>query len=185
MTSPSQITVPTDTPDGTVWYFINTRGGKCEEGIKIAVTVMGGEGGASGQCVAIACRSSNNGAAPAKDYECCSIADAFGYRASCAEGFTYYQWDRQSDSVGGWQDESVTCRTDGVGSPDGTCCVADGQTVPAGAAFPSDEEDDEDDEDDEDEEDEEDEDDLDAAGQQPGAHALAIAVALVYAAIAQ
>ena len=121
MTSPSQITVPTDTPDGTVWYFINTRGGKCEEGIKIAVTVTGGEGGTSGQCVAIACRSSNNGANPAKDYECCSIADSYGYKASCAVGFTYYQWDRQSDSVGGWQDESVTCRTDGASSPDGSC----------------------------------------------------------------
>ena len=180
MTSPSQITVPTDTPDGTVWYFINTRGGKCEEGIKIAVTVTGGEGGTSGQCVAIACRSSNNGANPAKDYECCSIADSYGYKASCAVGFTYYQWDRQSDSVGGWQDESVTCRTDGASSPspDGSCCVADGQTVPAGAALPSDGEDDADDEDDEDLG------DGAAAGLQPGVHALAITVALVYAAAA-
>ena len=102
-----------------------------------------------------------------------------GYKASCAEGFTYYQWDRKSDRVGGWQDESVTCRTDWAGSaalPDGSCCVADGQTVPAGAALPSDGEDDEDDE------------DLGvgaAAGLLPGAHALAITVALAYAAAAQ
>jgi len=88
--SPSLVIVPSDTPDGTILYFINTRGDHYSmKGIKVAVTVNGGPGGDSGQYVAVVCRTTHSGypssGVPVKDYECCSIADVHGYKASCAE----------------------------------------------------------------------------------------------------
>lgn len=136
--SPQLISVPADTPDGTVLYFINTRGDHCSsKGIKVAVTVNGGTGGDAGWCVAIACRTTHNEGSPTKDYECCSLADAYGYKASCAPGYTYYQWGRKSNSLGGWLDSSETCDSPNSGS----CCVVDGGVVPTGAALPSEDED--------------------------------------------
>ncbi|GMI11477.1 hypothetical protein TrLO_g5190 [Triparma laevis f. longispina] len=174
MTSPSLVTVSPDTPDGTVLYFINTRSNHCtDKGMKIAITVNGGDGGTSGQCVAIACRTTSSGppsnGVPVRDFECCSYADLYGYKASCADGYTYYNWDRKSDSKGGWQESSATCRTDGAGSPDGSCCVAEGGAVPSVATEPSDEEPDDTDPDDT---------DLDGGGSAVGLNLGAFALAL-------
>ena len=132
--SPSLVTVPTGTPDGTVLYFINNRATagvtKCESvGMKVAITVSGGAGGDAGQCVAVACRVTG----PPKnvlalDARCCSIA-ADHDKTSCADGFTYYQWGQASSSEGQWKGQ--TC------GGTGTCCVATaGGSPPAGAKLP-------------------------------------------------
>lgn len=135
--SPSLVTVPTDTPDGTVLYFINNRADagvtKCESvGMKVAVTITGGAGGDAGQCVAVACRVTGPPTdALALDARCCSFAADYGYEASCAEGFTYYQWG-QASSGGQWNGE--TCDAPLTG----TCCVATtGGSPPAGATLPT------------------------------------------------
>ena len=76
--SPSEVVVPTDTPDGTVLYFIDSYSDHCTaKGIKVAVTVTGGEGGTSGQCVAIACRvtTPQSEGVPLLDYSCCSVGE--------------------------------------------------------------------------------------------------------------
>jgi CPW-WPC domain-containing protein len=127
--SPSLVTVPTGTPDGTVLYFINNKETtglfametsgvtKCEsEGMKIAITVSGGAGGDAGQCVALACRTTGPTKALALDASCCSIAASNGYTASCAEGFMHYQGG-QASSSGEWSGE--TCDSPKTG----TCCV--------------------------------------------------------------
>ena len=133
--SPSLVTVPTDTPDGAVLYFINNRATsgvtKCESvGIKIAITVSGGTGGDAGQCVAVACRVTGPPTnALALDASCCSVAASNGYTASCAEGFTYYQWG-QASSGGEWN--GATCDSPMTG----TCCVATtGGSPPTGATL--------------------------------------------------
>lgn len=134
--SPSLVNVSTSTPDGTVLYFINNRATdgvtKCESvGMKVAVTIAGGAGGDTGQCVAVACRVTGPPTdALALDADCCSIAADYGYVASCAEGFTYYQWGQQS-SNGQWN--GATCDSPSTG----TCCVATtGGSPPAGATLP-------------------------------------------------
>ena len=146
--SPSKLVIPTTTPDGTILYFINNRAAqwydtKCDsEGIKVAVTVSGGCGFSSGcygagECVAVACRIDG----PQRwgtnkltlDQRCCSIADGSVYKASCASGFTYYQWGKASTN-GEWTGDTCTSST---GFYDyGTCCVASGGVVPSGATLP-------------------------------------------------
>ena len=128
MGSPSQVPVDSDTPDGSILYFIGTRSGDCaDKGIKVAVTINGGAGGTAGQCFPLACRTiGGQNTVLALDYQCCSVADAHGYKASCADGYTYYQW--------AFNDEGDACNSNGM---TGTCCVVDGGTVPAGAKLPS------------------------------------------------
>ena len=126
MSSPSQVVVNSDTPDGSILYFIGTRSGHCaDKGIKVAVTINGGAGGTAGQCFSLACRTiGGQNAVLGLDYQCCSIADAHGYTASCADGYTYHQW--------AFNDEGDACDSPMTG----TCCVVDGGTVPAGAELP-------------------------------------------------
>jgi hypothetical protein len=137
VTSPTAVVVPTTTPDGTVLYFINNRATsgvtKCaSDGIKVAVTVSGGSGGGTGECVPVACRVDGPPTNTLTlDNRCCSIADGHGYKASCAAGFTYYQWGSASTN-GEWKGD--TCDSPSTG----TCCVASSSgSPPAGATLPS------------------------------------------------
>lgn len=125
--SPSQVVVDSETPDGFILYFIGTRSGHCaDKGYKVAVTINGGAGGTAGQCFSLACRTiGGQNTVLGLDYQCCSIADAHGYTASCADGYTYHQW--------AFNDEGDACDSPMTG----TCCVVDGGTVPAGAELPS------------------------------------------------
>ena len=118
-------------------YFINNRATsgvtKCaSDGIKVAVTVSGGSGGGTGECVPVACRVDGPPTNTLTlDNRCCSIADGHGYKASCAAGFTYYQWGSASTN-GEWKGE--TCASPSTG----TCCVASsGGSPPVGATLPS------------------------------------------------
>lgn len=133
--SPSEVVVPTTTPDGTVLYFINNRATdgvtKCASvGIKVAVSVSGGSGGSAGECVAVACRVDGPPTNTLTlDQRCCSIADGSGYKASCAAGFAYYQWGKASTN-GEWTGD--TCASPSTG----TCCVASSGVAPVGATLP-------------------------------------------------
>jgi len=138
--SPSEFIVPNDTPDGTVLYFISNYLTQCAEGTKVAVTINGGHGGTSGQCIATACRVTSPQSSVGDDGQkipevsrrCCDVPEGLvdGYKPFCEDGYTYHRWDQVADNGIGDGEECDAPMA-------GTCCVINGGTVPQGASLPS------------------------------------------------